>query len=301
MKGSTRWARLGWHGISFDVPEDWAPGRLEGDFANGYLRVEDETSIRLELRWETAGRRLPAASTFVDNYLRQTRKKVRRKVGEPSVDRGRAIKGLEGVDHEAFTWRGGFNAHSLLLVAPESRRVVHLRLFFEEGRERKALARHIFGSVRAAARDGMNEWAVFGLRFEAPAAWRLEQSSLRTGCLQFLFRDGADELEMVRQSLAEMTLRKEGLDGWFRGFFAKALRGFGCTASACEYRGHPAVRWAGTLRLRVRPLGLFRPRRRLTALAWHCAEADKIFAVRGVTRVQGEPQVERCADSIACP
>ena len=67
-----------WHGIAFDMPSEWCPGRFEGDFANGYVRVEDETEIRLELRWETAGRRVAKASTLVDNYVKQVRKKTRR-------------------------------------------------------------------------------------------------------------------------------------------------------------------------------------------------------------------------------
>jgi len=56
MNEPAHWTRLGWHGIAFDVPEDWCPGQLEGDRANGYLRVEDESRVRLELRWETPGR-----------------------------------------------------------------------------------------------------------------------------------------------------------------------------------------------------------------------------------------------------
>jgi len=297
-----RWARIGWHGISFDVPEDWAPGRLEGDYATGYLRVEDETHVRLEVRWETVGRRVPSAASLVDNYLKQTRRKLRTKARgvEPAVDRGRGIKELGSVDHEAFTWRGGFNAHSLLLVAPQSRRVVHLRVFFEEGKDDKPLARQIFSSVRAAPQDGMNEWAAFGFRFLLAEAWRLDQSSMRTGCLQFVFKAEGDELEVVRQSLAEITLRGSSLEGWFRGFFAKALRGFTTRVSGAGRGEHPAVRCEGVLRRSTRPLAVFRRRRYATALAWHCTEADKIFAVRANTTTASDPQVERCADSVSC-
>ena len=299
--GQERWTRLGWQGISFDVPEDWCPASLQGDAANGYLRVEDETHIRLELRWETARRAVAAATRLVDEYLKQTRKKLPRGLPEPSVDRGRAVKELAALDHEAFTWRGGgFNAHSLLLVAPDSRRVVHLRVFFEEGGEHKALARQIFGSVHLAPADGAVEWAVFGLRFDAPAGWRLERSALRTGSLQFLFKDGNDELEVVRQSLAAITLQKVSLEQWVRKQFAKALRAYRCTARADEYRGHDAVRCDGELSLRARPLAVFRPRRYVTALAWHCAETDKLFALRCESPQLDDPRVEGCAATIVC-
>jgi len=300
MSGQEAWGRLGWQGISLDVPEDWCPGRLEGDRGNGYLRVEDETHARLELRWETLGRSAPPASALVDNYLRQTRKKLPRGAPEPRVERGRTIRELAGLDHEAFTWRGGFNAHSVLLVAPESRRLVHVRVFFEEGKDDRSLARRIFGSLRVAPRDGMEEWALFGLSFQAPQAWRLEHSSLQTGRLEFLFRAGNDELEVIRHSLAELTLRKGSLEQWLRTTLAKGLRGYNVTARAADYRGHPAVRCEGVQSLKVRPLSLFARRRHLTALAWHCASSDKILAVRCTTATAGDHLAERCAGSIAC-
>jgi len=295
-----RWARLGWHGIACDVPEDWCPGSLEGDYASGYLRVEDETSVRLELRWESAGRSVLPASALVDNFLKQTRKKLPRGAPEPAVDRGRAVKELAGLDHEAFTWRGGFNAHSVLLVEPDSRRVVHVRVFFGEADDAKGQARRIFGSLAVAPRGGMLEWAVFGLRFQMPERWRLEQSALQTGRLQFRFRSGSDELEVARQSLAEVTLRNATLDAWFQGLFAKSLRGFRTASRAAEYRGHPAMRCGGVLSLRARPLAVFRRRRIATGLAWHCPEADKVFAIRCDTETADDPLADRVADSIVC-
>ncbi len=309
MKDQGGWARLGWQGISLDVPEDWCPGSLEGDFANGYLRVEDETSVRIELRWETGGRKPAPASQLVDAYLRQTRRKLRRGLPEPSVDRGRSVRELGGIDHEAFTWRSGpGGAHSLILVAPPSQRVVHVRVFFGAAGDDKALARRIFASARAAPQAVADEWAVFGFRFELPQEWRLEQSSLRTGSLQFVFKAGGDELEVVRQSLAEVTLRgpalrsaeRSPLEQWLAGVFAKAAKGFRCTTRADRCREHAAARCAGVLSLRARPLAILRARRHLTALAWHCAEADKLFAIRCESNRPDDPRVARCADSIAC-
>ena len=295
-----RWVRLGWQGISLDVPEDWCPGSLEGDHANGYLRVEDETHVRLELRWETAGRGPASASRLVDAYLKQTRKKLPRGLPDPVVDRGRAVKELAGLDHEVFTWRGSFCAHSLVALAAESRRVLHVRVFFQEGNDYKALARRIFGSVGLEPRDGLVEWAVFGFRFGVPDTWRLEHSALRTGSLQFLFRAGSDTLEVVRQSLAAITLATSPLEQWLRGTFAKGLRGFRCASQPGRYRDHDAVRCGGELNLRARPLAVFRRRRYATALAWQCEETDKLFALRCETSQPDDPRVERCADSIVC-
>ncbi|HPD15202.1 MAG TPA: hypothetical protein PLE19_09640 [Planctomycetota bacterium] len=300
MKEQQEWSRLAWHGIAFDVPDDWCPGSVEGDYANGYLRVEDEASVRLELRWETPRRGAPSASDLVDSYLKQTRKKLPRGAPEPRVDRGRAIRELAGLDHEAFTWRGGFRAHSVLLVAPGAARVVHARVFFEEGNEEKALARRIFGSLRVGPHDGLEEWSVFGLSFRMPQEWRLEHSSLRTGCLQLVFQAGGDQLEVARQSLAEFTLRKAALAQWLEGFFAKAWSTYRLSSEPAEYRGHPAARCTGVQSLRARPLAALRRRRHATALAWHCPQADKLFALRCDSTTPDDPRVAACAATIVC-
>jgi hypothetical protein len=154
--------------------------------------------------------------------------------------------------------------------------------------------------VRVAPGDAAAEWAVFGLRFELSGAWRLEQSALRTGSLQFLFKAGSEELEIVRQSLAAITLKKSPLEQWVRATFAKALRSFHCVSRADRYRDHDAARCGGELSLRARPLAVFRRRRYVTALAWHCPQADKLFALRGESGHRDDPRVERCADSIVC-
>jgi hypothetical protein len=299
MKPQQEWGRFGWHGIAFDMPEDWCPGRLDGDFRNGYVRIEDEIEVRAELRWETGRRRRASASQFVDNYVKQVRRKTRRQDPNPTVERDRYVKELGDLDHEVFTWRGVYNAHSLIAVCRETRRVVHLRVFFEEGNERKALARRMFASLAPGPRDGLAEWSAFGFRFVVREDWRLESSGLRTGCVQFVFSDGDDELEVARFSLAEMVLRERGLEGWLRSTLRKALRKFRFETKETEYEGCPAVRCEGVMRLTARPLGLFRRRRRLRVLAWHREDADKILVVRLVNATPNDPQVEEIADSVS--
>jgi len=298
MAGQTQWERFGWHGIALDVPSGWCPGRLEGDFASGYVRVEDETDVRLELRWESAGRRPAPAAKLVDNYVKQVRRKTRRTDPNPEVTRDRYIRKLDAFDHEVFTWRGAYSAHSLIVVCPETRRVVHLRVFFTDDDDLKKLTRRIFASLVPEPRDGQAEWSAFGLRFQVGSSWRLEESGLRTGCLRFLFGDGTDELEVVRFSLAELLLRQTTLAKWFTSSFAKALRKFRYETQPCDYGGAPAVRCAGVMRWRARPMGLFRRKRLVVALAWHRQQEDKILVVRLVSTTPNDPRLEAVAGSI---
>ncbi|MFW6162414.1 MAG: hypothetical protein ACODAJ_06560 [Planctomycetota bacterium] len=299
MNSEQEWGRFGWHGIAFEMPQDWCPGRLDGDFRNGYVRIEDETEVRAELRWETGRRRRASASQFVDNYIKQVRRKTRRKDPDPTIERDRYVKALGDLDHEVFTWRGVYNAHSLMAVCPTTRRVVHLRVFFEEGQEQKALTRRMFASLEPEPREGLAEWSAFGFRFLVGEQWQMESSGLRTGCLQFLFADGDDELEVARFSLARMVLRDKGLEPWLRSTMRKTLRKFRLETEETEYEGWPAVRCEGALRLVARPLGLFRRRRRVRVLAWHREDVDKIVVVRLVTTTADDPQLEAIAESIS--
>ncbi|MBL7222268.1 MAG: hypothetical protein ISS72_00305 [Candidatus Brocadiae bacterium] len=300
MAKEPQWSRLAWQGIAFDVPADWCPGQLQGDWDTGYLRVEDELNVRLELRWETLGRRTATASALVDNFLRQTQKKLRRGEAQPQVVRDRSVPQLSAHDHEVFTWRGSYHAHSLMLVCGDTRRVVHLRVFFEPGNELKSLTRHVFASATSGARDGLAEWNVFDFVFRLAPDWRLQTSGLKTGCLQLAFRDGRDDLEVTRFSLAEIVLRRAPMDEWFRGQFAKALKGFRTTLAEEAYREHASLRCTGMLRARSRPFGLLRRRRYVTARLWHCPECDKLFAVRLVGDVPDDSRVDAIADTVVC-
>jgi hypothetical protein len=299
MAGQDAWGRFGWHGMAFDVPFDWCPGRLEGDFKNGYVRIEDESDVRAELRWETAGRRVAPASKFVDNYIAQVRKKTRRKDPNPRIERDRCVNELGDIDHEVFSWHGAYCAHSLLAVCPRTRRVVHLRVFFDAGDERRAMTRRIFASLTTGPRHGLAEWSAFGFRFLVGDDWKLDTSGLRTGCLQFTFAHGDDELEVTRFSLAAMVLRKTTLAKWVPSTYHKAMRKYRVAAKEGEFEGCPAVRCEGVMKLTARPFGLFRRRRRLRLLAWHDAEADRVFAVRLSTLTPEDPQLEAIAATVS--
>jgi hypothetical protein len=300
MAQDTQWSRLGWQGIALDVPADWCPGRLTGDFASGYLRVEDEWRVRLELRWETLRPPLPAASQLVDRFLDQCQRKLRRNDPQPQIARDRSVPGLDALDHEVFTWRGGFAAHSLMAVCPATHRAVHVRVFVEAGDELKELTRRVFASLVTAPREDLCEWSVFDLRCQVPASWQLTSSALRTGCLQLAFRHGRDELEVSRFSLAELSLRKATLSQWFGRTFAKPLRGIHLETREDRYRDHAALRCQGLSRTRGRPLGFLRRPRHLTALAWHCQAADRFFVVRLVAANANDTRVRSVADTVLC-
>jgi len=293
------WTRLGWHGIVFEMPADWCPGRLEGNHANGYLRVEDETKARLEVRWETLKGKALSARELVDDYLKQTRRKLGRGAAVPTVARDRYVADLGDVDHEAFTWRGDFSAHSLLMVCPETRRVVHLRVFFDDD-DLKSITRRVFGSLSTHSEDGRDDWCVFGMQFRVARAWTLQSSELRTGSLQFHFSDGRDELEVARASLASMILEQGTLTDWLQGFFAKALKRYQVTVREDVFRGHPAAWCEGRRGVGAVPFGIFRGRPYVTALAWHCEKDDKIYAVRMVTPRPSDPRVAQCAGTVVC-
>jgi hypothetical protein len=72
----------GWSGITAEIPEDWNLGAVSGDSKGGYLRFDDDTMSRLEIKWST-GTGFVDLNQVVDKYLRDLQKG--RKKDEPEV------------------------------------------------------------------------------------------------------------------------------------------------------------------------------------------------------------------------
>ena len=56
--------------MKFDVPADWSLAVVDGDRTNGYVRLDDEDIVRLELKWEKPKGRV-VLSQIVDRYLQE--------------------------------------------------------------------------------------------------------------------------------------------------------------------------------------------------------------------------------------
>ncbi|MGB9596817.1 MAG: hypothetical protein ACPL7B_11095, partial [Candidatus Poribacteria bacterium] len=66
--------RFGWQGITMEIPSNWELSALSGDYDNGYIRMDDENSPRMELKWSKLREKKPDLQKILDEYFKGMRK-----------------------------------------------------------------------------------------------------------------------------------------------------------------------------------------------------------------------------------
>jgi len=285
--------------MKFDVPADWSLAVVDGDRVNGYVRLDDEDIVRLELKWEKPKGRV-VLSQIVDRYLQELERRAKKAKLDLTCRRSLNFKKHEGKECEYFSCDSDFQAFGLMLYCPDCRRVCLLRVLQRPGGGVRALAKRIFASFREHPDDGRLDWSFYEFRFSIPDSFYLETSSLKTGCLEMCFDDRKDEMEAVRVSLAEVLLKKNRLEDWFTEFYAKRLKRMEVELSREKFKGHEAVRCRATSSIRRNLLKIFQSKRYLNSLAWHCRDSDKLFIFRVTSSKQDDQRLEEYAQLVQC-
>ena len=296
-----RWSSFAWQGIRLDVPDAWNLGAIEGDFRKGYVRLEDDEIVRVEVKWER-GRRTTSPERAMAGLL----------AGMERVAKKRGLKfhskcGLSLVDRrddreaECCEWTSDFRAYDMVSRCDVCRRVVLLRVLTRQGESMKREVRRIFNSLTDHALDGRLAWSVYGFGFAAPEAYRLKRSLLTAGRIELSLRRGRDELLAGRVGVPEIALRGRDMETWLREEYEKVLRPWRVRISEAEFKGHAALDVRGKRRWRSAVPGLVSGRPELRAKAWRCEQADKIYlALRTSSRGADTSEFDRFAESFAC-
>jgi hypothetical protein len=267
-----------WQGICLTVPENWELVFTQGSYQAGYVRLADEASVRMELRWQTAsGPGTPAGA--VDSHVAKLTRDARKRGLSCDVQRDLKLASPEGKQVECYRCTTDRQALAMVSRCEECRRVVHVQLLGAPHEGLKGLGRTVFASLRDDPQDGTLPWEFFDLRFRSPAGLPLTKSVLQTGCIRMVFSRRLTRLEFVRLSLAQVLLANKGLRTWFDGFYAAPLKRRSYRLKEAQVKGHPAVELDGGPWLVVDPLRLVGRRRLTRAACWHCAETNRILVV----------------------
>lgn len=298
-KAVSAWTDFCWQGITMEAPADWELGAASGDHESGYVRLDGMDMVRLEMRWERARGKLTAREV-VDNHLKQAEKDSRRAGQKTKQKRDIGLVRPPGVDCECFSFDAEAPSFGMVRRCPECGRNVFVRMMYRKGESARSVAQRIFGSLRDHPEGDRMRWRFFGFEFETPASAKLRERSLKTGCLEMLFRRGRDEMEFVRVSLAEIQLKKKGLRHWFEEFYGKRLRAYRGACKEEEFRGHKGLLYTGEAKL-LRPIvTLLRLRRDLWARVWRCEKTDKLFVFRVTAKARDAAELMTFVDSVRC-
>ena len=287
------WVDFAWQGVRLRVPGEWSLGKVDGNYKNGYVRLDDASVVRLEVEWRESPpprrQRLPIED-LVAKYLSNLEKKAEKAGLEfSSQRRAKFLKDkrwLEGEEYETFIWEADYRAHNLARVCRQCGRIVLLRVLSKPDEDDMAgLAEEIFRSAQDHPVDGSVLWCVYGMEFNVPEEFSLSDHKLRSGNIELTFEKKDHVFRIQRLSLANQLLKGTDLTSWYGHFFKKQLRDLNYDTTEDTVRGHSGLVVEGRPRSRwrqfLRPLPFLnpRPRQYLDGRVWHCEASNKICVV----------------------
>jgi len=276
-----------------------------GDRKKGYLRVDDQRMPRLQVKW-SQGR------ADLDKKLAEYAKRLTR------GRRGRS-SGIE-VDTEArfvgsrakpkkhvrtFAWRGRECGMGVLWNCDVCKRAVLAQVSWLQEERYHDIARDVLLSLEDHGNEGWEPWAIDGFAFLAPQDYELVGWRRLTRYLEMTLQRGAEKIKVARWGMVPLVLNGRSVGDWYRDVNG-GRRDVRWWLEEMEIKGHEgAAAWgerrrlAGRLRRRAAELLGRSPAVDFAAVAWHCPQANRLYAVESIYAGEGEA-LKGVVDSIVC-
>jgi hypothetical protein len=283
---------LCWQGWRLELPSQWNPTMIQGDYEAGSILIADLHRPRLGVRWKRAAKRL--------DTLKWARRALAAEVGQLAADEARPID-LPG------SWEA-----SMLYVDPDppgrdvwvgyspvSERCVEL--VHHAQRRDTVLGGAILPDFKDVPVDQPMPWSVFDLRCVVPPGMTLAQHQLNAGDLGLCFQ-GKHRLVTVRQiALAGLALKRQPLEKWLDNQQQRRAKHYRVVGDIRDIECGPAdraLKGIGRAMHRRRRFFFYRamPRQLVTA-AFHDTSRDRLIIVQG----SDEALVRECAASCCSP
>jgi hypothetical protein len=306
--------KFGWQGIRMEIPSTWELSALSGDYDNGYIRMDDENSPRMELKWSKLKDKKPDLQKILDEYF----KGMRKRLGE-NADGLKIKRNIELIKNEDFfkdkdvifyNWKTRVRANGAIWFCKECKRIVVIQVMGYLKETMLSDTIRIIESVHDHPDGQVNLWSAYQLLVEVPRRYQLDKRKLMSGYLLFSFIDGSRILTVERFGLADVILRDANLQSWFRSYYAKQLRGYGFTFEKITpaEENDNRIRMSGQAKrfidgIPFSPLFVIDKilrRKQISAYFWHCKESNKIFVIMAITKKGADELVSQVASSINC-
>jgi len=306
--------KFGWQGITMEVPSTWELSALSGDYDNGYIRMDDENSPRMELKWSKSREKKPDLQKILDEYF----KGMRKRLGE-NADGLKIKRNIELIKNEDFfkdrevvfyNWKTNVRANGAIWFCKECKRIVVIQIMGYIKESILSDTIRILESVRDHPEGQTNLWSAYQLSVEVPRRYQLDKRKLMSGYLSFSFIDGSRTLTVERIGLADVILRDISLQSWFRSYYSRQLRGYGFSFEEINSKENDdyRIKMSGQAkrfidRIPFSPLFVIDKilrRKLISAYFWHCKELNRIFVVMAIAKKGVDELVSQVASSINC-
>jgi hypothetical protein len=313
MAGKTlkyeNWVPFSWYGIGLDIPAEWNPGKIAGDHKSGNVRLDDPTTVRLEVEWKEA-RGDDRVAIIVDRYVEGLAKGAQKEKSSLNVKRQTDCTWLDlpnMTTPEYFTWDTEYSVHTIAVYSPVSDRLIFVRIMLHPHEDPGSTLMRILNSLTDTSPDEAQTWSLYDLICTSPPGYVLETYELKSGHIRLRFDLGRNSVQVDRLSLAEMLLKNRTLSDWYKEFFRKELRHSNIETSEAktfehmgiEVTGKPKSRWRGLLA--PLPFWNVRPRLNMEGRVWPCMESNKIYCVQIHWKNEKEaPDLPTCCEGVRC-
>ena len=310
--GNSKWVATGWHHLYFERPEEWSIGAVTGDYATGYLRLDDSEIPRIELRWErTRGRE--SVDQVVERYLKNLTGKGKKETGVVKVRRDLGLIKNQSILNErtveGFHWRtdgkNAMQAYGCLWMCQECGRTVFAQVLGRGGESIMTVASKILNSLDDHARDDRATWSVYGINLVLPATYLMKEHSFLTGRIELTFEDGSTRLELTRMSLAEMHLGGKTFKDWFQGTYSHEINEW--SETAFSYFKHSGISGTGlgidpkTVNKKMAWLPWRQPKKKpLSSCGWPCIDGNRIYVLRHMDEKHCLDVLQQIAGTVVC-
>jgi hypothetical protein len=307
--------KFGWQGITMEIPSTWELSALSGDYDNGYIRMDDESVPRMELKWSKSREKKLDLQKILDEYFKGMRKRL-----GTSADGLKIKRNIELIKNEDFfkdrdvvfySWKTDVRANGAIWYCKECRRIVVIQImgYLKESILNDTI--RIIESVHDHPDGQVNLWSAYQLSVDIPRRYQLDKRKLMSGYLMFSFIDGSRVLSVERFGLADVILRDADLQSWFRSYYAKNLRGYGFSFEEDQLLNNEydqKLKLSGQERRFIDKIP-FSPlfvidkvmrRKQVVARFWQCKESNRIFVVMAMSKKGADELVAQVASSIKC-
>ncbi len=294
---------FGWQGLEFEIPEDWELGLEKGNYANGFIRLDDPMFARLGVNWQTVKEKKVKSPVEFVKELKKTLKKKNKEtrfLGETET---------KVCSHPSryFRWKSIGEGYDLFWYCRETRRAFAAEFTFrpdEYSQIRPAMDRMI-ETLRCHTDDRFRNWTLYGLNLQIPIGFKLTERGIYATRVHLFFSSKGASFMIDRIGFGQSVVSEtyHGIKEWFEKVYRRELRKryrgirFGRFKMARVF-GHDALATTSTYRR-----GILMRRRTVESKAWVCEQSNKIYAVS--TSVAGgdgnvNKDLKRMVSSIKC-
>jgi hypothetical protein len=302
----------GWHGITAEVPEGWELAAITTETDGGYIRYDDESMPRLEIKWSKQSGFVDL-NRVLDKYLADIEKQRKKAGGELVIERDITLlsKGKRKRSSlTCFRWTADTVAHGAAWVCKDCGRTmltqVHSPLD-ENPKTAQELAASVLLSITDHPTDGWTLWSAYGLACRVPEDFTIHGQKLMAGLIEFEFERKTERIKVSRWGMAKLALRGRPLQEWLGAEMAKTLRKQEAAPQDATIKGHEGLEITGGNLAGAHKLQRFwehcRGRLyadRFVARAWHCPEANKLVYVETFVDRENAGLADEIVERIEC-